>query len=93
MNIPSLSFADELRQKALEISKRNVKRFAQNNDPLQCKKIVFSCNKQQADLNVGQRDPKKMSLSMWQILGYRASQGDKMAKQAIEEAKIKKSFF
>ncbi len=87
----TLTFAQELRQKALEMRKRMAVRYAKNNDPFQSKTRTTSCQPQQTDLPVGQRDPKKMSLTMWQILGARASQGDKAAKLAIEEAKIKKS--
>lgn len=77
-------FSEELKQKALEMQKRNAIRFRERNA------VVLNTPRQATTtLLAGARDPQKMSLSMWQILGHRASQGDTEAKQAIEAAKFK----
>ena len=77
-------FSEELKQKALEMQKRNAIRFRERNA------VVLSSPKRAITAALtGARDPQKMSLSMWQILGHRASQGDREAKQAIEAAKVK----
>lgn len=77
-------FSEELKQKALEMQKRNAIRFRERNA------VVLNSSKRTVSATLaGARDPQKMSLSMWQILGHRASQGDKEARQAIEAAKIK----
>lgn len=81
-------FSEELKQKALEMQKRNAIRFRERNA------VVLSSPKRDITITgplplIGARDPQKMSLSMWQILGHRASQGDRDARQAIEAAKFK----
>lgn len=77
-------FSEELKQKALEMQKRNAIRFRERN-------AVALCAPKRSITTplTGARDPQKMSLSMWQILGHRASQGDRDARQAIEAAKFK----